>query len=298
MLHRRDLSAKSRSKIPDRSTNEGASSFPLSLWERVGVRVPFSSCSQPSKNSPHPAFGHPLPGGEGRHRRGFTLVELLVSISILLILSVITLATINMTQTYDRIRTGTRQVQSYYEGAKTRAGYAKDIRGVRFLLDTTDNTTASSMVFIGPPERFSQGQIVILREDDPSITTIIDLNRNGTIDDPVTDTVFINYPPIWNSLASRNRLSDGARIKIRDSYFTIAQWKDPTGSLPNQWYLTRPYRDQLGVALEYELELNPAVLPNQEPRPLGTGIVIDLDNSRVPGTWRTGGAGSAYTQYL
>jgi hypothetical protein len=40
------------------------------------------------------------------------------------------------------------------------------------------------------------------------------------------------------------------------------------------------------------------VLPNQEPRPLGTGIVIDLDNSRVPGTWRTGGVGSAYTQYL
>ncbi|MEX0725983.1 MAG: hypothetical protein WD065_06920 [Planctomycetaceae bacterium] len=230
-----------------------------------------------------------------------------MTISILLILAVITLATVNMTQTYDRIRAGARQVQSYYEGAKSRAAYAKDARGIRFLLDTADNTTASSMVFIGPPERFSQGTVTVLREDvflpvgSTAIAAGVDLNLNG-----INDVVNIAYPPIWNNLAIRNRLSDGARIELpRNSgnYYTIA--KSVNSGLLNQWYLTRGYPDSNptlvpgpGQILEYSLELNPAVLPNQEPRPLGTGIVIDLDNSRIPGTWRTGGVGSAYTQQL
>ena len=39
-----------------------APTSPLSLWERVGVRVPVQAalCVRP-----HPAFGHPLPEGEG-----------------------------------------------------------------------------------------------------------------------------------------------------------------------------------------------------------------------------------------
>ena len=54
--------------------SEKAASDPLSLWERVGVRV--SQCKLPVwmrqgmgqrglLGCPHPAFGHPLPKGEG-----------------------------------------------------------------------------------------------------------------------------------------------------------------------------------------------------------------------------------------
>ena len=41
---------------------ERASLFSLSLWERVGVRAVRGHCIT---WHPHPAFGHPLPEGEG-----------------------------------------------------------------------------------------------------------------------------------------------------------------------------------------------------------------------------------------
>ncbi|MFN0198825.1 MAG: Tfp pilus assembly protein FimT/FimU [Planctomycetaceae bacterium] len=261
-----------------------------------------ASGSEGYRKHPHPACGHPLPEREGiSTRAGFTLIEMMVSITILLVLAVITLSAINLTQSYDRVRSAARQVQSYYEGAKSRAGYAKDARGVRFLLDATDPTTVSSMVFIGPPEKFSQDDVAIYTEmtaptsnGDATLDSDEDLNMNGT-DDPI----YIDYPPIWKNstagvsdLTDRNRLFDGARLELpRDSqaYYTIAQSQNGSG----RWYLTRDYQGGTipSGPLDYELQLEPAILPNQEPRSLGQGIVIDLDptHSKIPTSWTAGG---------
>ena len=59
--------------LPEGEGYDSHPSYPLSLWERVGVRV--SGASSPLGTAgkdragllgrPHPAFGHPLPEGEG-----------------------------------------------------------------------------------------------------------------------------------------------------------------------------------------------------------------------------------------
>src|SRR5262249_11622298 len=82
-------------------------------------------------------------------RSGFTLVELLVVISILLTLSVLVWAVFKPSNT-DRMRSAARIAQSAFLGAKDRALHAKDLRGVRLMRDTTDPTLVPGLVYLQP----------------------------------------------------------------------------------------------------------------------------------------------------
>lgn len=206
-------------------------------------------------------------------RSGFTLIELLVAVSILLALSAFTLTVVNITMDSDRIRSGSREVQSFLEGARNQAIYAKAPRGVRFLLSPDDPTVVNSMIYIGAPSKFS-----------------------GTIDVTNAASAFGAVPAEWANLNSRGLLLDGARIKIPKSggeWYTISQ----NGA--NNWELTKPYIGVTNPSEQYELELAPAVLPNQEPRLLPRGVVIDLDNSMLPTSWVTAvGPPSTYSTQM
>src|SRR5437763_272841 len=86
-----------------------------------------------------------------RHRRsGFTLVELLVVISILLILSGLVLAVFNTGRSSDRMRSAARIAQSAFLGAKDRALHAKDLRGVRLTRDLTSPDLVNGFVYLQP----------------------------------------------------------------------------------------------------------------------------------------------------
>ena len=50
-------------------------------------------------------------------------------------------------------------------GARDRAIYAKQPRGVRFLVDQQNPRTCSSMVYIGPSDPWSEGRIRLERPD-------------------------------------------------------------------------------------------------------------------------------------
>src|SRR5262245_59265654 len=93
-----------------------------------------------------PALGERIPGERDMKRRaastsidraGFTLVELLVVITILAVVSVMVLGVFSIKNS-DRLRSAARITQSAFLGGKDRALHAKDLRGVRFTRDLTN----------------------------------------------------------------------------------------------------------------------------------------------------------------
>jgi len=78
------------------------------------------------------------------NRSGYTLVEILVVVSIVLILFSMTLATVRLTRDGDRVSSAAAQIQSFLAGARDRAIYARAPRGVRFFLDGDNPRVVSS----------------------------------------------------------------------------------------------------------------------------------------------------------
>jgi len=256
---------------------------------------------------------------------------MLVAVTILVILSTITITTVNVSMDADRIRTGSRQIQSYLEGARDRAIYAQQPRGVRMILDnqnedangngvldagedangngvldTPDTSTVSSLVYIGPPASI-EGELFI--------------GQTGRRVHQV-----IGAESDWGNYSRRRLLRVGTRIQIpKDTglWYTVIAFhtedldndgnldpgEDLNGDLILDTYnldipsaiLARPHHDIRGSALaaaisglgdspvSYKLELEPAVLPNQEPVLLPRGIVVDLDFGKYPTLWTSGG---------
>jgi prepilin-type N-terminal cleavage/methylation domain-containing protein len=230
-------------------------------------------------------------------RRGFTLVELLIVVSVLLILAVMVASAINVTISGDKVRAGARQVQSYLAGARDRAIYAREPRGVRFLLDPTNNRTVSSMVFIGPTDPWSQGAIQIERLDadnDGIADSTAPFVVRGFDNDPGGD-YRANSPTDWYNLFQQGMIINGStRIKIPND--DTGQWYTFTTELLFQnnprLHLTTAYQGpgqpnptagalpafaQNSGPVTYLMELPPTVLPNQEVVLLPKGSVVHLD---------------------
>lgn len=229
-------------------------------------------------------------------RAGFTLVELLVVISILAILVVMTITSINFALSSDLTRGASRQVQSYLAGARDRAIYAKEPRGVRFLLDPTNPTVVTSMVYIAPSPNWEQGIIRLERTDADS---------NGTADSP--EVFYVRGSGTdWANLAARGLIKEGSRIKIpggdNGTWYVIninasgvsggtellrltTAYRDPGTSKPTEVIAFTPGSGPS----TYKLELPPVVLSGEEPTLLPSNTGIDLDRSFLPNTWRVTG---------
>ena len=94
-----------------------------------------------------------------RRRSGFTLVELMVVVTILLILSTLAFAVFNSGRSSDRMRSAARTAQSAFLGAKDRALHAKDLRGVRLTRDSSNPNLVNGFVFLQPLPIQSVGNI-------------------------------------------------------------------------------------------------------------------------------------------
>lgn len=235
---------------------------------------------------------------------GFTLVELLIVVALLLVLSTLTLAIFNSTSESDRIRSSARQLQSSLLGARDRAIHAKLPRGLRLLLqDTTDPTApaahvATGMVYIGAEDYWTQGDIN-LQYPDFSISAInhTETQANDGIAELSEFVVLRGINADWALLYAQGLIDNGSRIEIpRNSgeWYTIdvSLLKTPPPGAPTGDYLVLPrngYRQQINGKLNYRLELKPTVLSGQEPMRLSSAIVINLDRSAIPPGWYTTG---------
>jgi prepilin-type N-terminal cleavage/methylation domain-containing protein len=261
-------------------------------------------------------------------RSGFTLIELLVVVTILALLLTMTVMAVNFNRDNERVVSATLQIQSFLSGARDRAIYAKEARGVRFFLDTTNYRAVTAMAYIDPAEYWSDGVIQLrrwdLNDNGATDSSPADIIGDGTAnEDPTQVRVVAGSDPGWWELKRRGLLFDGLRIRIP---------KGPTGT----WYsvntrlinttvaktevqkliLEVAYADpgdtptsqavafSSGGPVDYELELPPRILP-MDPVKLPFDTIIDLDASKVPVSWRpratlaSGGSGNLqYSQFM
>ncbi len=266
------------------------------------------------------------PGGS---RSGYTLIELLIVISILALLLTMTVMAVNFTRDGDRVSGAASQIHSFLSGARDRAIYAKEPRGVRFFLDPNNPRAVSSMVYINPGETWSDG-VIQLRRWDPDgngLTNLTppnpDINGDGVNDNPAEVWMVVGSGTAWWELKRRGLLFDGLRIRIpkgpKGSWYPIDTKLIDTTVAPTDLQaliLSIPFRDpgdtptdralafESGGPEDYEIELPPRILP-MEPVVLPQGTVIDLDGSKLPDAWRpivsglsTGSGNLLYSQYM
>jgi len=262
-----------------------------------------------------------------KERRGYTLIEILIVVGIIVLLLTMTLMTVRFTRDGDRVSGAASQIQSFLGGARDRAIYARAPRGVRFFLDTDNPRTVSSMVYIDPSETWSDG-VIQLRRWDPGLDGQTDggtpdINQDGVADDPANVWMVAGEGTAWWELKRRGLLFDGMRIRIpkgpNGNWYPINTQLINITQAPTTMQtlvLSIPYRDpgntplnrsiafESGGPEDYEIQLAPKILP-MEPVVLPEGTVIDLDGSKLPDGWRpyVSGAGqssgnSLYSQYI
>lgn len=266
------------------------------------------------------------PSDSSQRRTGLTLIELLIVVTIFLLLTTFTVIAVDFTFESERVSAAARQTQSLLEGARDRAIRAREPRGVRLILDPDPDNgrMVSSLIYVGAAEPWTEGTIQLQRPPQLPLTnppvaasqdvTIVagsidtlwfklkqrgflgvyefDTNGNGVVD-PGED---LNSNGVFDQETPRIKIpgdKNGTWYRVR----THLLGADPLN--PNILELVRPYRDPGTtepteiVAFDggsgpqtYVLELPPRVLPDADPVLLPDGVVIDLDASDVPTSWR------------
>ena len=199
-------------------------------------------------------------------RSAFTLIEVLVVVSVLLILMTITLSMIRSTSNADKLSAAARQMQAYLEGARSRAFQSRAPVGVRFLIDEDDPTTVSSFVYVEPAP--------------PETGTLTISSSNQT---RITQQAGVS----WTELANNKLLKPGNRIKIGSNYYYVTNedFDSNVSGSPPRLNIAPAFKtgSLSNVTLSYELELSPIVSAGVEPVKLPKGLVIDLDSSSLSG---------------
>jgi len=266
---------------------------------------------------------------EHNSRSGFTLIELLIVISIVLIILTMTVATFQFARESDRVSAEAGKIQSFLAGARDRAIYEDEMRGVRMFVDPAPpgspggpsafSRTVTSMAYIAPggtwaaPEHSSG--IDLMRIDGninnaPSGSPAAD----GDFEDPEDRLVKVrgsNNPGWWN-LKRRGWLVNGLRMRIpagpTGNWYTINTGLIDTTVAPTDdqfLILDIPYADGGNKGQEiawedltYEIELPARILP-RDPLLLADSVVMDLDGSDVPSIWRPAATGNGlYSGYM
>lgn len=223
-------------------------------------------------------------------RSGFTLVELLVSVSIFVILMSLTVGVIWSAADGDRISASARSLQATLEGVRVRAYKMKDLGkdtgenitavGIRFMVDEDDWSTVDSMIYL--VQRKNKGRIRVLSrsEHTPAIGPTDQHNQVKYIT-TTGEVLGVQF----KDLLSRYLIRGGLPINIHGADRTISE--DNFVSLVNQNILEvfPPFEASQTGKSDYEITLLPTIMPQAEPIQFAKGTVIDLNSSALPNSW-------------
>jgi prepilin-type N-terminal cleavage/methylation domain-containing protein len=248
------------------------------------------------------------------NRRAFTMVELLIVVAILLVLTTMTIVAVDLTFQSERVRGGSRQVQSLLEGARDRAIFAGRPVGVRFLVDSDplNARKCTSMVYVGSSDPWKEGTITLKRPDFDNDDIVDDLDGDGN---PDTEIWMIDGSPetLWHNLLQRGYLGvyeydvngngvlepvedvngnglrdlESPRIKIpadqNGTWYNVNTYylgKDPLN--PNRLLLVSPYRDP-GTSPSSQIAAFEGTGPNSYVLDLPPRILPDAEPVLLPG---------------
>ena len=223
--------------------------------------------------------------------RAFTLVELLVALTIFVILATLTLASFRGVSKNDHISAATNQIKGWFEHAKSKAIHDKLPRGVRFLRnDAGSPDLCTSVVYIGSAG-YDDGDLV----NTPRKYVTLSANRlqllaNATNGATQTATEW-HYLRSTGALSRAAAQTHGLRVEVpRGSGFWYPIVDLSTSLTSATMTLGRPVTNyaagNTSEPIDYRVELGPTVMQDN-PISLPRGIVIDLDASILPSSWRT-----------
>lgn len=210
------------------------------------------------------------------NRSAFTLIEMLVAITIMLVVFSMTAGVVSLAINTERIPSTVRTVQAAIMGARDRALRAGKAspdqqlrRGIRFVLNSTLPQSIGSLVYIGSQDDWEGGG-----EDarPPSWVSVTHSTKG------------ISFNP---GLPSDLPDLTGSRIKILDPGGNWYRVQDATATLLTRDYAGDPMDPNKNYG--YRIELPPTILPNEQPLQLDTNVAINLDISAdhevIPSSW-------------
>jgi hypothetical protein len=242
-------------------------------------------------------------------------VELLIVVAILLLLSTLALAVYNSNNSSDRMRSAARVAQSALLGAKDRALFARQPRGVRLVRDQSDPSLATGFVYLTRLDNRQYGKSVVSSTATVQILRPDSDNDGQGSDATSPDAVLLAGTGVdWASLDANGFLPyPEARVRIPAGTGNWYVLQPVAGQTAPPYYtqtrgstilltLSSPYvspqssspavvaLDSSSPLASWELERVNDVLPFHEPIALPSGVVIDLDYSSpsVQSLWPAG----------
>lgn len=231
----------------------------------------------------------------------FTLIEILVVVTILLVLTALVVTVFNINAGADKLRSSARTAQSAILGARDRALHAGERRGMRLIRDPQDPTLVVGFAYLQPLPIQSFGQpgtasVAVARTD-------LDNNHFGndaSADDPHILLISGSEGQFLSDLDVQGLLpATGTRFRIPAG--SAGQWYTPLSISAGPPYFVTMQAGNAVVQLtsnvikvdrampstqsidastgSAELDLGNELLPNHTPISLPSGVVIDLDYS-------------------
>lgn len=242
-------------------------------------------------------------------RTAFTLVELLVAMTIFVLLATITVTGFRGSDS-DRVSNAAAAFKNALEGAKSRAVKSGETRGLRLILSPTNGREVTSFVYVDGG-RTESGELRF------------EYNNSGVAPYSGMWQVQATNWALWNTLFDQGLIYPGTRF---ESPVGTGRWMTlvnrigatgwwvidgepsgtvddmPVGSTPEMSGgkrllpsdlddIAMPDTYGLGTAIasapvSYRMQIAPTILAGAEPISLPPNTCIDLDGSKVPFGWR------------